>query len=50
MSYEQWIIEAKKAAGSAFARLANLYSFKAAFDDGLTPAGAVKDCRAWLGR
>lgn len=48
MSYERWIEEAKRLAGASYSRFASLYSFRAAFEDGLSPRLAVKDCRTWL--
>jgi hypothetical protein len=51
MSYEQWLAEAitrmnKQAVG--YGEVRDLYSFRQAYEDGMTPTEAVNDCLEWL--
>lgn len=43
-----WMAEATKLAGDRWDEFHECYSFEAAYEDGMAPTEAVKDCRDWL--
>ncbi len=44
----EWFAECKRLAGPRWEKFAVWYSFQTAFEDGMTPIQAVKDCREWI--
>ncbi len=47
-SFETWIEYVKFEAGINYDDFASVYSFLAAYEDGMKPSEAVADCRSWL--
>jgi hypothetical protein len=48
MTYDQWLIEVRMLSGMSFSLFNEWYSFESAFERGMTPARAVRNCRNWL--
>lgn len=48
MTYSQWLNTCAVYAGSDWGYMQKWYSFRAAYDEGMTPAQAVTDCNRWL--
>lgn len=49
LHYEEWLALVVQEYGSDYGYAAQHYSFRTAFDQGMTPSGAVRDCKDWLG-
>ncbi len=49
LAKELWLVEVKQIAGEHWPWWKAWYSFEEAYDRGMSPAEAAKDCAAWLG-
>lgn len=47
-SFEDWIERVKELAGEDYAYYADWYSFRTAYESGMTPEAAYKDCVEWM--
>lgn len=47
-AFEEWMKHIKNLCGEDFDHYSEWYSFKTAFESGMTPEQAYKDCAEWM--
>lgn len=48
MTYQQWIEKVRELCGDTFNYLNDWYSFRVAYEQGMSPTKAVRDCKRWM--
>ena len=47
-NYDDWLDQVKEQAGNDFDHLADWYSFREAWKDGIKPSEAIDDAKEWI--